>query len=193
VLNPIALFDVDGDGDGDVVRANLTAADYFENLGGTFAAGVATTFGLSNAYLSPNDQSLVVADYDRDGDLDVVAPGGRLLTNVTAQIAGGAPPALGRVATVHLFGEPSQPIDLFVSAFILPQAPLPLPGFGALWLSPAAALYAGSSFTDAAGRATTAFAVPNVPSLSGATFYWQAVLPTQPRLTNAIATTLFTP
>jgi hypothetical protein len=29
--------------------------------------------------------------------------------------------------------------------------------------------------------------------LAGATFYWQAVLPTQPRLTNAIATTLFTP
>jgi hypothetical protein len=179
------LTDVDIDGDLDLIETSESEGFYFAGLGGgAFAAPIA---------LDVHGANLRFADVDRDGDLDVLDQLGRLRTNITAGLARGRTPAIGRSGSLEARGPAGAPIELFASATAFAQTPFALPGWGNLWLIPSQAVYLGALFLDSSGRADISFAIPNVPALSGAVLYWQAALPTLSRLTNAVETKFYLP
>jgi hypothetical protein len=132
-----------------------------------------------------------VADVDRDGDLDIVAPGPRILMNTTRQLARGSIPRPGRPASVGLYGTPAGAWFLFGSSG---TANFLFPPWGTVLIDPASAqLGAMGAFVAAgpsAGTAGFGVTVPNNPALIGSTTYWQAIDVTQMRFTNRLTITV---
>jgi hypothetical protein len=179
--------DVDVDGVADVVEISTAGgAVWFGLAGGGFSAPelFAPDFGVA---------APVFADFDRDGDPDLIDATARLRLNTTAQIAPGHPAIVGTDASFDVCGLPGAPFDLFASLAAFTQNPVVIPGWGNLWLDPSQAVYVGSGSLDPTGRREIKVTVPNVGVLVGLTFYWQAALPATPRLTNAHATKVYAP
>ena len=147
------------------------------------AAGVPTNFDIQTSW---------VADLDRDGDPDILAPGPIVVSNVSRQIAHGWWARPGRPASIDLYGTPGGAWALFASngTASFPFAPL-----GNVLIDPASAvLFATGSFGGPlgtnAGAASLSATVPNNPALVGWTTYWQAVDATPLKVTNRITITV---
>jgi hypothetical protein len=135
----------------------------------------------------------VLADLDRDGDVDLVDRVGRIMTGASAGLTPGVPAILGRTASFDVHGPTGAPFELFAATAAFVQTPVAIPNFGNLWLDPNAAVYVGPGVCAAGAPTRITIAVPNLPALAGLTLWWQTVLPIQTRLSNALATPIFAP
>jgi hypothetical protein len=171
-----AAFDVDLDNFPDVVNSYGLL---YRNLGGAFAAPVSL----------PAPLTCVHADFDRDGDEDLVAFGPSILTNMTRQLSRGKPPRPGRPASLDLAGPPGAPWLLFASNG---TGNLPLPPFGTVLLDLATAQLVYGGALSPTGTATVSGTVPAGPMWVGTSVFWQAIVyhPQGARLTGLEITTV---
>jgi hypothetical protein len=179
---PSVVLDANADGDPDVLAYG---ALWLGGPGTTFGAPQTVPFpavGIVQTAVMPQYRA---ADFDRDGDLDLLDPIGRLISNATRHLALGAPASIGRTGSLEAYGPPFQPCDVFASFNAFAQNPIAVPGWGNLFLVPEDSVYVGAFGTDGTGRAVVPFVVPNVPALAGLTLHWQAALPLAGKLTNA--------
>jgi hypothetical protein len=179
---PAVVLDANADGDPDVLAYG---ALWLGGAGVTFGAPQTVPFpsvGFAQIPIMPHYRP---ADFDRDGDLDLLDPIGRLISNTTRHLALGAQPSIGRTGSLEAYGPTLQPCDLFASFNAFEQNPIAVPGWGNLFLVPEASVYVGAFGTDGTGRAVVPFVVPNDPALVGLTLHFQAALPVVGKLTNA--------
>lgn len=116
-----------------------------------------------------------VGDVDGDSDVDLLIASPTtmaLLRNLHHQVAWYALPRVGHPLRLDLFGRANETCVLGVA---FAPAAIPLPGLGTLWLDPASLLVIAVGSYDANGLGVFTASVPNVPSLVGASLYWQAL------------------
>ena len=107
-----------------------------------------------------------VADFDRDGDLDLVDPEGRVFWNRRRHLSRGAPARLGGFGGLEIHGPPGATFELFAAAG--PAVPSFLAGgYGRVFLDLATTVPIGVGALDPTGSATGVFVVPNAPALLG--------------------------
>ncbi|HYC77716.1 MAG TPA: FG-GAP-like repeat-containing protein, partial [Planctomycetota bacterium] len=189
LLNRATAGDLDGDGDADLVETPCTV---FMNLGGgVFGPPESATPRLSVAPYVDVPSRSTVADLDRDGDLDVVAPGPRVFLNATRQTANRASVFAGAAASLDVYGPPGGAWWLFASPSV---AALPLPPFGTVLLDPAAATSVAAGVHPAGGLgaavSTVSLVVPPGPGLTGLALHWQGVDVASARFTNRTTSTV---
>ncbi len=173
------VADMDGDGRIDLLD---TCGLFHRNVGpASFAAPVAIPY--------PLQLPLVHGDFDRDGDVDLLGSGMRVLSNATRNLAPGSIARPGRMASLELDGYATRGWQLYASAG---RSALPLPPYGLVQIDLATALFVTAGTFDLDGRGQMAVLVPNVPALVGLTVWWQAVVdePSIPRLTGLGETTV---
>ena len=185
-----AVGDVDGDGNPDVVFANLPST--FLVYAGGPGASAFTDVTASLTAQPPDDElrSVALTDADGDGDLDLLVGAdqeNRLYANLSRHVAVRAVPAVGRPETVDLYGQPAGPWGLFAAPAAVSQ---PLPPFGTLMLDPGGLLFLDAGTLDGAGRDSRTFAIAANPNLVGATVHLQAVINLPLALTNREAVTV---
>ncbi len=168
-----ALIDVDGDGDLDLVQAD---GRLLRRQPG----------GWGSWELLPMRLSIPVtaADFDRDGDVDLVGVGPCILTNTTTQLGALLPARLSRPASLELRAAPTTPWVLVAAAA---PGSVALAPFGTVLIDPATAFVVGSGTSPASALTTISALAPSAPSAVGTTIYFQAVLtlPSGPRLSSA--------
>jgi hypothetical protein len=188
-LNKITLVDLDLDGDLDLLEAPATA---MMNLGGGVfgppESALPRTVGVQYGF--PPRSS--IADLDQDGDPDVLASGPRVVCNALRQLTHHGQPRLGASADVRLYGTPGAPWFFFAATAASSFA---LPPYGTVLIDPFTAVLLGVGVHAPAPSgvgppSSLSFAIPNVPSLVGATFYAQALDAGSGRLTNRLTTTI---
>jgi hypothetical protein len=190
---PGVLGDLDEDGDLDLVEAPGTV---MMNLGGgVFGApdSVMLRFPALPPNLAPGGvlyaaYRSTLADLDRDGDLDLIAPGPTVLTNRTRILSHDGPPRVGRPTGVKLGGSPGQGFALFASAGV---AQFSWPPYGTVLIDPTTAVLAATgAFAPGggpgAGEALVPYVIPNVPAFAGLTLHWQAIDLGSLRFTNRL-------
>ncbi len=124
-----------------------------------------------------------VADFDRDGDLDLVDPEGRILWNRKRHLSRGAPARIGGVGGLEIHGPPGAVFELFAAAG--PAVPSFTAGvYGRVFLDLTTTVPIGTGLLGPTGLAAGGFVVPNAPALIGLSLWWQAVLPQQTALTG---------
>lgn len=174
---PVAVFDVDSDGDVDIVRQG--------SIDRNNGAGIFTT----DSVRLPELPFLMnfVGDWDGDGDLE--PPG---LVNLLRHVDASAAPQRGSEYVVRLHGRAGATATPGVLYAALGAAALPIPSIGTLRLDPASAVVLGGAPSTNPAHLFR-LAVPNVPALAGATLHLQGVV-LDPlvglRLTNAIVDTV---
>jgi hypothetical protein len=193
-----AILDVEGDGDLDLVFANLdgnTPSDFLllnDGTGEFLSAGVPAF---------PEDfddgHGLAVGDLDHDGDADLVTfndvpryassrKPSRVYVNLTRHLS---LPDLGRLGMpMRLFVDGARDGAAVLVALGPGQTATP---FGRLGLDPASlTLFAALGPPLYGRRAELDVAIPRIPSLAGTELWWQAVVlgsAATPRLTNVVA------
>ena len=130
---------------------------------------------------------LVPADFDKDGDIDVLLDNSTLWSNLTRHLAWRSLPRIGHPVELELFGSIASPWTLYGSLYSTYQ---PLPPYGILRFDLAGLVSVTSGTLDSQGRATKAFSIPASPGLIGTTLYFQALLGSPPRFTCLEVVTL---
>jgi hypothetical protein len=176
-LSWVLLADLDLDG-----MADLLGSDVWRPATG---AGL---FGPSES-LPAVSGDWKLADFDGDEDLDLYNPNGAIVWNARRHLSQGAPPALGRVASLELRGPANGLWDL-VFATAPASPPFKVAPWGLVRVDPATAFIAVTGVTDASGAAAVPFAIPALPALLGMTFYWQAGFREDVRLSGLEKTTI---
>ncbi|HYC77897.1 MAG TPA: VCBS repeat-containing protein [Planctomycetota bacterium] len=188
-VNAIDLADLDEDGLLDLVETPATVRTGVPGF--AFGAPDAATDVFVPSYLDDWGTRSAVVDVDRDGDLDVVAPGPRVFVNARRQIASRDVVLPGTPATLDLFGAPGGTWWLFASPGV---AQIPAPPFGTLLIDPAAAVPVAASVYPAsgpsAGAASLTFMAPAGPAFIGLSLYWQAFDGASAKTTNRATTTV---
>lgn len=181
------LADVDLDGDLDLVMPN---SDIRRNQGaGVF--GPIESIPTATAPLNSSGMP-AFADFDQDGDPDLMLRGPHYAANCTRQLAVGKFPRPGRPLAVDLYGPPAESWTLVFSAA---TTQLSLPPYGTLLIDPTSAVVLASGvFSAVAGPAegTSDFTVtlPSSSAIVGLTGFVQAIEGTTPRLTNRLKLTV---
>ncbi len=194
---PGLLTDLDGDGDSDLVESpgtvmmNLGAALFGPPESVLYRFG--SLAGQPASWAPPRtDHRSFVADIDRDGDPDVIAPGPTVLLNTSRQLVHEGAPRLGRPTGVRVFGTPGQPFALFGAPNV---AQFSLPPFGTVLIDPISAVLAATGTLaptggPTPGEALIPFFVPNLPAFLGVTLHWQAVDSASARFTNRLTSVI---
>lgn len=162
-----APFDFDGDGDLDLLSAE----------GALLMNGGSGAYALF-ANLGVRAQGLLVGDFDRDGDDDVVGSfGSAVFSNLTTQLAVRRPARPGGAVGLDVAGPPGGLWILGVQAAPLVQPPLET-AFGRLVLDPASAVLIGpGSLAPDGSLGLDAYVSPTIgASLLGVSFVCQAVV-----------------
>lgn len=193
------ILDVDRDGWNDIVMGlgytggSSYVVDTYRNLG-------MATFVLDSAAIRQSGVMPLFmdsADFDRDGDDDVVIAGTvqpppptraglRVLMNTSRHVLPTDSPTLGQPWQVDLLAAPYQ---LVFPAVAAAPADLAIPALGVLGLDPASMIVLPFVDMRAACRQTLTFAIPNNPWLRGRPIYCQAYVldpqnPAESHLTN---------
>ena len=171
----VASFDVDGDGDMDL----LTAQVLWTNDGAGHFASQTLPATLPLSIWLDNRQ----ADLDGDGDLDLFG-----LANFTTQLDAPSAPARGTTYTVEIHCQPSVAPTLVAPAAAFAQTAIALPGIGLLRLDLTQGMLL-PPVTTTTGLVQLLFAIPTNPVFAGWEVHFQAALltPTRPLfLSNAI-------
>ncbi|MBL8898676.1 MAG: VCBS repeat-containing protein [Planctomycetes bacterium] len=187
----IAMVDLDGDRDLDVVCANhlgLERTQVYRNDGaGRFLVDRDALVGCDRAV-----RAAAAADWDGDGDIDLLLVGDgapRVQANHSLQLQWRSSPGIGRPLVFDIDGAIGAPFALGCSPG-LAMPPFAIPGIGELRLAPASFAWIASGALDASGTGSLALSVPFSPALLGAPIYWQALLGNPLRLTNLEVTRL---
>ncbi len=183
-INRLSAADFDGDGLPDLLETPAAVARNLSTAGfGPFVALLPRK--TSSSYLL-NPQS-TATDLDRDGDLDVLAPGPVAIPNVVRHLTAAGVVAPGRKAGVNLFGKAGGTFLLFAA---LATAEIDWSPYGRLAIDPATALLMDSGAFGANGKAGFSFTVPQNPLLAGLSVYWQAFDSSAGRLTGRLTTAI---
>ena len=185
-LGMLTAVDVDMNGIVDLVDS---AGRWYPGTGG-FTVGAPVTF-TPNTPAAPFGiaaPKAVVADFDGDGDPDLVGPDHLqssmfcIYSNLTRHAARSALVVQNTFWSMAIHGAPS---DLWVlGASLAGTPPVPLPPLGTLFLDPASLVVFGAGLIPAGGRSD--FVGPPVAPLPGLTIAWQALI--GPMLSNGFDT-----
>ena len=178
-VNQLDLVDADRDGDLDLV-VGAFPQPWPGNIVVLVNDG-AGNFTLAQTIPNGYSSRVSLADLDRDGDVDLIGVGPRILTNVTRQIAKGSILRPGRVASLELYGPSSGSWALFASTG---TGVLQVPPIGTVLLDLAALQPFGSGTLSPAGTATLSTLLPPAPALVGFTTYLQALVASPSHVTN---------
>lgn len=193
----LALGDIDGDGDLDLVTGNWGQDRLYLNDGqGTFA-DVTVTRG-PTIVTSDITFSLALGDVDGDEDLDMVVGNNlsnqsRLHLNLQRELHAPNAPHVGQPYSLDAYMRhgTSSIVNLAAVYLSTASASMALPPFGTLGIDPAFAVpFPTLMVPQPAGVGNVGFTVPNVPSLVGQVIYSQAMLvayPSDLRLSNVVA------
>ncbi len=178
-----AAVDVEPDGDVDVL-ATLGIFEAPNRLLRNDGTGlfVEDPFGLGDLPASTRD--LAVADLDLDGDPDVCLAnpeGLRILYGLDRQLARGAVPRIAKPLELDLFGPANEP---WVLGYSPQTARIDLGAFGILFLEPNGIAVLATGLLGGAGEADFLLPVPADATLVGLRVPTQAVVGSQPKLTN---------
>ncbi len=179
-FSPHDLADLDGDGRPEL----LTHHGWHIGLGPA-GFGPVTPWEYEASFPGAYPFGLTVGDFDRDGDLDVLTSWSVIHWNLRRHLAQQAPVRPGRPGSLSMFGAPGAPYQLVYSSAAA-QAPIPVAGWGTIFIDPASAVLVSPAFMDLAGNATLTLPCPNNPALVGQTIWWQAATLNELKLTGAV-------
>jgi hypothetical protein len=160
-INGIACFDIDNDGDVDLVTPSRL---WFNNGSGVFTAQLVAT-SLSNGF----NAGVASADFDGDGDVDL--PG---KPNFLRQVFAPTAPVRGGNYSVEFHARPGV-TSLVGACAALGAGSIAAGPFGILRLDPASAVPIGAAIVST-GPLTISGAIPNVPALAGLTLHYQGLV-----------------
>ena len=194
----VALGDVDGDGDPDLVFGNYGQQNQLllNNGTGTFTDATAR-MPVDNDFA----RSVALGDVDGDGDADPVFGNGelgrgeqnQLYLNLLHQLDAPLSATIGNSYQLDVYARygAAGPGDLAYPLIASATANIPLPPAGTLFLDPSAmAAFPPLILPPLVGTNSVALTIPNVPSLVGVSLYSQALIVHQTgsaRLTNLTA------
>ncbi len=185
----VELSDLDGDGDLDLATSSAEPGSRNIRVGVLWNDGKGLLSG-NGVPLGVEDQgssrAILLEDLDGDDDTDVLAYG-RILTNLQRSLAARAVARVGKPLVVEGYGSPGAQLILAVATTNQLQ---PLGTLGTLRIVPGTILLSLRGPLDAQGTGSARFRIPNDPTLSGATFHWQALIGDPVRLSNLETTTL---
>ncbi|MCU0866626.1 MAG: VCBS repeat-containing protein [Planctomycetes bacterium] len=191
----VALGDLDGDGDLDLVCANFDLTNgRLNRLYRNDGAGTFTDVSLRLPGADARSRSLALGDVDRDGDLDVVLGNmlrTRLYSNLRRQLDTAALLRPGQPFQLDVYSRYGPTVQSEVALPILStaRAPVAVPPFGVLGIDPQLPLPL-VAIAPLAGVGSAVWNVPNVPAIVGVEILAQAVLlrvPFDLRLSNVTA------
>jgi hypothetical protein len=170
----VAIADLDSDGDLDVLFGNDTSEHAEDQMYIRLGNGQWNLVPNEFALEGENTRQLLVADFDGDGDADVLAlnlardvtgsPRTKLFVNRSRQLVAPYAPRIGRPYALQAHGATAGAAVWLA----LQPAHLPLPPFGTLGLDPATASPFALLPAPATGSvAELAFVLPNTPTLAG--------------------------
>lgn len=191
----LALVDVDLDGDLDIIingvlpGQSATSTLLLENDGAanfTFLEPISSSTGSTwGTIVGPR---YPVGDVDGDGDPDLLIGDVNWFSNTTRQLHAPGLPRIGQPLSLQVFDDAAGSFEIWASLSL--GGPLTFPE-GVVHLDPSGALQAFvGTVANAAAPAEVDLLVPFDPGLVGLTVHWQALLPTQGVVTNAISTTV---
>ena len=179
-----AAGDLDGDGDVDLLLGGYVPT-YAPPVGQervlrNDGSGVFTD--VTTPWAPPTQattHALALADFDRDGDLDVLlgtGAGDRAWFNLQRQLDAPFVLRAGRPWTLEAYGRGGAPgtSDLVWPWLSLARVVIAVPPFGVLGIDPVASL-PPFVVPQPAGLGSTTWPVPNTPSLAGLALYVQAL------------------
>lgn len=185
----VLLLDVDGDDDLDLFSMN--SASFGWSNGALFlndGSGQYTQAALPSHRFSFLEEA-TLADFDRDGDVDV----GSLYVvgwNLARQLEWKSAPSIDNKVDFQVRGPKAG--GPWTVAFSAATAEIAIPPFGLLQINPVFGYgVLGSGLLDADRAGIAQAAIPNDAALVGATLYFQAVVGFPLRLTNRASLTLF--
>lgn len=173
-----SVIDLDGDGWDDVISDN-PSIPLLVNTNGVLAPWPSPWFVVAGW---PAVHT-VAADFDHDGDQDLIGVTG-LLRNRTRQLQSNVPPRLGQNAEIALQANAGDGVhDQAAVLLLAPQlaaAPIAT-SFGTLFLDPATAVYHSTHLIPGTGgEAVVPYSVPSSPSVLGSVWHAQAVFVHRP-------------
>jgi hypothetical protein len=175
----LALGDVDGDGDPDLVLGNSGQNRLYLNDGsGTFTDATTERMPTTN----DSTGSVALGDVDGDGDLDLICgnetPNG-LFLNLLRQVDTPFLVILGRQYRLDAYARYGAPrlVDVALPYVSAGTARIPLPPFGTLLLDPAFLIPLPPFVVpQPAGVGSVTDTIPYNPSLAGVSIHAQALL-----------------
>jgi hypothetical protein len=180
-VSSFAIVDLDDDGDLDmVVRGGYVDAPRLLRNDGAFTFVDATGAGVEWRGLAlPIGADAMVADVDRDGDVDVVPFGPattHVLRNLQRQVAARSDPRRGASWRLEVLQRPvGQSLGSVVLGLAEASPAVPTP-FGDLRIDPAGAVLQGLAIVDTfAPVEVLALPIPNTPALAGIAVFAQHV------------------
>jgi len=173
------ITDVDRDGRRDIVFSASTVLVVFgQQPGGTFQQVEQQVLPTNQWPQFPGRQRL--ADFDRDGDLDLVVWDG-LFADTGHQLTRRLLPRLGRPSTKVVMA----PVGTAVAVLAgFGRVALPIPPYGTLFVDPASLIVLGIATVPAGGEFEVTNVVPNVATLLGIEITWQTVMFDGPTLSG---------